>query len=374
MKNILLAVIGLSPQVITETLFALHQQRRRIDAIHVITTRKGKEAINAILLAPNGGQYYRYCADYGIDPRSIDFGFDHVHVIADKYGIERDDITDEGDNEVLLRKCLELTFKFTKDTNTAVFFSVAGGRKTMTSCLTLAAQLYGRPQDRIYHVLVSPEFESNRDFYYPPPKSIPIELKDAKGHPYIKETKYAAINLIHIPFVSIRDKLAEDMLDKPKDPATLMLSLIREEPYRLTVDILSSKITYKNLEIDMMPARLALYALFAMQKKDCTKEAASCRNCTDCYMDIHDIYKQQDRLIELYSRISGSREPMEMSNSGICGITPENFNSYKSKIKEDLRKGFGLYALPELEIESVGKRPDTRYGLRMERDSIRMTF
>ena len=61
-----------------------------------------------------------------------------------------------------------------------------------------------------------------------------------------------------------------------------------------------------------------------------------------------------------------------MSDSGICGINPENFNSYKSKIKEDLRKGFGLYALPELDIESMGKRPDTRYGLRIGRSKIRV--
>ncbi len=38
MKNTLLAVTGLSPQVITETLYALHQNNRKVDGIHVITT------------------------------------------------------------------------------------------------------------------------------------------------------------------------------------------------------------------------------------------------------------------------------------------------------------------------------------------------
>ena len=60
MKNILLAVTGLSPQVITETLFALHQSNQRVDAIHVITTRDGKETIFANILAGKSGQYYRY--------------------------------------------------------------------------------------------------------------------------------------------------------------------------------------------------------------------------------------------------------------------------------------------------------------------------
>ena len=45
MKNILLAVTGLSPQVITETLYALHQSGRYVDAIHVITTLDGKKKI-----------------------------------------------------------------------------------------------------------------------------------------------------------------------------------------------------------------------------------------------------------------------------------------------------------------------------------------
>ena len=45
MKHILVAVTGLSPQVISETLFALHQRSQRVDAIHVITTRDGKERI-----------------------------------------------------------------------------------------------------------------------------------------------------------------------------------------------------------------------------------------------------------------------------------------------------------------------------------------
>ena len=156
MKNIVLAVTGLSPQVITETLFALHQNNQRVDAIHVITTRDGKEMIFANLIELKSGHYYRYLKEYWINPSSIDFGPQNIHVIADDHGIEIADITSEYDNERLLKKCLELSFHFTGQKDTSVFFSVAGGRKTMSSCLTLAAQLYGRPQDRLYHVLVSP--------------------------------------------------------------------------------------------------------------------------------------------------------------------------------------------------------------------------
>jgi len=283
-RNILLSVVGLSPQVITETLFALHQQGRKVYSIHIITTRSGKEIINAFLLSPKDGKYYQYLKEYGLDQSRIDFGFDNIHTIKDGNGIEMDDIMDEEENEWLLKRCLELTFQFTSDSNTSVFFSIAGGRKTMSACLMTAAQFYARPQDRLYHVLVSPEFESNKNFFYPPRKSVPIELKDQHGHPYTKETKYARITLVPIPFVSVRQQISGDLLREPKDPATLMLSLVKETPVSLIIDLVHAKLIYKNLELDLMPARLALYAFFALQKKNCRKQITSCRSCSDCYL------------------------------------------------------------------------------------------
>jgi hypothetical protein len=42
---------------------------------------------------------------------------------------------------------------------------------------------------------------------------------DNNGQPFFKETRYAEVNLIHIPFVSIREQLSPDLLKEPKDPA-----------------------------------------------------------------------------------------------------------------------------------------------------------
>jgi len=334
MKNILLAVTGLNPQVITETLYVLHQNNRNVNAIHVITTRDGKEKIYAELLGERDGHYYRYLEEYNIDPGTIKFGHRNIHVISDEHGIEIPDIVSESDNEQLLKKCLELTFHFTKDTETAVFFSVAGGRKTMSSCLTLAAQMYGRSQDRLYHVLVSPEFESNRDFYYPSKESRTIELQDIQGQPFFKQTRYAQVNLIHIPFVSIREQLTTDLLREPKDPGSLLLSLIKEDVPWLTVNLIAGKITYKKLELDMMPARMALYAFFAMQKKNCPLDTENCGNCTECFIDIQMVFKKQDHITDLYRKVCGTRPLNEMSDTGITNLSADNFNMYKGKIKK----------------------------------------
>lgn len=374
MKNVLLAVSGLSPQVITETLYALHQQHKRIDAIHIITTRPGKEKINAFLLSSTDGRYYQYLKEYGIEPSSIDFGFHNIHSIKNGHAVEIDDIEGEEENELLLKKCLELAFTFTRDPDTAVFFSIAGGRKTMSASLTLAAQMYGRPQDRLYHVLVSPEFESNRDFYYPPRKSLSIEIMDKKGERSLKETRYAKITLVSIPFVSVRDRIADDLLKQPSDPATLMLSLVREESPRLTIDLVNAKITYKNLEMDMMPARLALYAFFAMQKKNCSRDTKNCTNCFECYISFDGIEDAKDEIAALYRKIPGSRDLSEMSKTGIKALDIDNFRSNMSKIGKDLAKGLGLYATYDLAIEPFGKRPDTRYGLKLDKSRIKIIF
>ncbi len=63
-----------------------------------------------------------------------------------------------------------------------------------------------------------------------------------------------------------------------------------------------------------------------------------------------------------------------MSNTGIKNLSSDNFNSYRSKIKADLLKRFGPYALRELEIGPVGTRPNTRYGIRMDRGKIEIVY
>jgi len=374
MKRILLAVCGLSPQVITETLYALHQNYQLVDAIHVITTRDGKEGIFAQLLSGKSGHYYRYLAEYGIDANSIDFGPDNIHVITDEHGNEIPDIVSESDNERLLGKCLELAFRFTADPATAVFFSIAGGRKTMSACLMVAAQMYGRPQDRVYHVLVSPEFESNRDFFYPPRESKIIELSDASGQPFFKETKYAEINLVHIPFVSIRERFSGDYLDSPRDPGTLLLSLIKEEEAKLTVNLLDLKVIYKHLEADLMPARLALYVFFVLQKKNCPKDVSSCGKCRECFMNIQEILGNQGVIADIYGKLGKHYYLGADRVSGIMKLDKENFNSYRSKVNADLRKIFGHHAVKDIGISSIGRRPNTRYGIKLDKSRIEVIY
>jgi len=86
------------------------------------------------------------------------------------------------------------------------------------------------------------------------------------------------------------------------------------------------------------------------------------------------IYDKQDEITDLYRKISGSRPLDEMSDTGITNLSADNFNMYKGKIKSDLLGRFGLYALKDLEISSVGTRPNTRYGIRMDKNRIEIVY
>jgi len=371
MKTWLIAICGLTPQVITETLYALHQQGRKVDGIRILTTREGKSKIYSSLMAPKEGHYYRYLKDYGIAPDTIDFSSRHIRAVCDDSGMEIDDITCGEDNELFLRACMETAFELTGNQGNSVIFSIAGGRKTMGACLALAAQAYGRPQDRICHVLVSPEFENCRDFFYPPPVSEAVTLTDQLGQPYNKETRYARVTLIPMPFFSIRDRLSDRLLKVPESPATLMLSLVHDRHGEMIVDIAARKVSWKGIEVDLMPARMALFTFFVLLKKEGKCLKPSCKCCRDCFLSTPEIIRRSDEIAALYRRMA-IRDTEEMSDSGIQSLNKENLAMYRSRLNEDLQRGFGAQEVRHFEVTATGRKPNKQYGIPLDRERIKV--
>lgn len=375
MKRYLLALCGMSPQVITETLYALQMEGRMVDGIRILTTRQGKREVNAGLLNPEDGHYYRFCRDYGIDPDTIDFQPKHVIAVRGEHGMELDDIASDDENEAFLRACMETAFELTADPGRAVYFSVAGGRKTMGSCLTVAAQCYGRPQDRIYHVLVSPAFENSRDFFYPPLEDRLLELRDPanRNETMFKSTRDARISLVPMPFISLRASLSDVMLQGPESPQSLMLSLVRDPLPELVINLPDRKVIWKGKEVDMRPSWLALYAYYAITKKEKDCDGRDCRQCRDCFSSFDDYENARERVAGLYALIDDNRESDAVTKTGIKGLDIGNFNQYRSKINSALVQSFGTGEATLLAIESCGRNP-SRYGIPLDRERIRVVM
>ncbi|MBW2220713.1 MAG: TIGR02584 family CRISPR-associated protein, partial [Deltaproteobacteria bacterium] len=95
---------------------------------------------------------------------------------------------------------------------------------------------------------------------------------------------------------------------------------------------------------------------------------------TDCFIDMQAVFERQNELTGIYKKISGTRPLDEMSSTGITGLDSENFQMTKGKIKKKLLDRYGLYALKDLEIASIGSRPNTRYGIRMDKSAIEVVW
>lgn len=372
MRTVLIAVCGLAPQVITETLYALHQQNRLPDVVRVLTTRAGMDICHAQLFAGGQGQYYQFLQEYQIDPAQIDFNPKSIICIGAENNRFIDDICDEDDNCAFLEMCMQLAFQLSSDPNTTIYYSIAGGRKTMGSCLSLTAQLYGRPQDRIFHVLVTPEFENNRDFYYPPNPPREITLFDNRRQPYQKNTSYAQVQLVPLPFFPMRDKISDPLLQQVETPSSLLMSLIEEDKPQLILDLNSRKIIWKNCELDISPALLAVYAFFAEQKKLASCANNRCRGCSKCFLTVPQVLAQDNqlRIAELYRRIKPNCDAAAMSDTGINSLSAENFNSTRSKLNRKLEDHFGAYEKETIQLAPIGVKPGVCYGLKLGREQI----
>jgi CRISPR-associated protein (TIGR02584 family) len=100
MRRILLAVTGLSPQIVTETLYALAVQQRWVPTeVRIVTTQRGAAHARPALLSDDSGWFHRLREDYQLP--EIEFGTEYIHVIRGPNGQPLDDILSDSDNETV---------------------------------------------------------------------------------------------------------------------------------------------------------------------------------------------------------------------------------------------------------------------------------
>ena len=263
-RRLLVAVTGMSPQIVTETLYALAVAQKPPfipTGIRLITTEAGAKLARQKLLEPESGQVPRLCADYGLPP--VEFDSAHIMVLEDSRGQPLSDIRDLGDNTRAANTIAAAMRDFTQDEDSALLVSIAGGRKTMGFYMGYALSLFGRVQDRMSHVLVSPPYESVPDFFYPTPKASVV--RDSNGNPH--DARDAEVTLADIPFVRLRAFL------EPATPGgeVSFTALVKEAqrelspppPVSLKLDPAELKVTAGDFSFNLPPANFAFYWMLA---------------------------------------------------------------------------------------------------------------
>lgn len=173
--TVLLALCGMSPAVITETVWALARETPpvRLHRIVVLTTVRGRAAIRSELF--ESGVWAALRGELNAGDGEYRFGDtgDSLRVFPSFDGArDLDDILTSEDSVAVGDFVLENLRQFTESANTRVVCSLAGGRKTMSALAALSMTLLGRPDDRLCHVLVPPPFDSPRldpKFFFPQP-------------------------------------------------------------------------------------------------------------------------------------------------------------------------------------------------------------
>ena len=362
-RRILVAVTGLSPQIVTETLYALAFARtpRFIPTeVRLITTEEGAQRAQLSLLHEQTGWFHRLCKDYQLPP--IAFRPEQIHVLRNARGNPLGDIRSVADNTVAADAITELMRELTGDGDSALHVSIAGGRKTMGFYLGYALSLYGRIQDRLSHVLVNAPYESHPDFFYPTPKSELIHTPGPSGRPY--DARDADVTLAEIPFVRMREGLDPKLMEGNANFSGAVADAQRSlPPLALKLEPASESVTIAGETFRLLPNLFALYWMLAERLLDG-------RGGTHWS---EDRYVQE--FLSYYGRLvrTMSAEYERAEQAAKHGLTGENVDPIKSHIKRSFESHVGRRRAAPYLIKKQDHIPGTRYrrfGLDLPREVV----
>ncbi|MCX7957435.1 MAG: CRISPR-associated ring nuclease Csm6 [Deltaproteobacteria bacterium] len=196
-SGILISVVGISPQVVTETLYALVKQKNEtIDEIFLITTSKGKDTIINSKFAQKIQEFNT------IYKTNVSFSEDNIFVILNRNGEELYDIRDAEESEFTADFIYEkMKFLKSKYWHKKFHCSIAGGRKTMSAYMALMLNILGDREDKLYHVLVPSEVERDKNFFFPIPGG---RIICSDGSEKLHEV--IVIDLVDISYVRLKNK------------------------------------------------------------------------------------------------------------------------------------------------------------------------
>jgi len=348
-RRVLLAVTGLSPQTVTETLYALARATPAFlpTEIHLLTTAEGARLARAALLHTDGGQFHALLADYPALGHPA-FDEESIHIITDAEGQPLADIRSPADNAAAADAITALVAELTRDDNAALHVSIAGGRKTMGFYLGYAFSLFGRPQDRLSHVLVSPPFENHPEFFFPPARPRRLATRDGRH----VDTADAAVTLAEIPVVRLRHGLPDKLIDGRAGFVDTVDALQGSfAPPRLEIDLAGRSARCAGRNVSLTPALLAWLAFWA--------RAARTGRPMRHWREI-----EPAEFLRPYARVVGpDAEALDAAARRLSdGMEKEFFEQNNSKLETALKLALGQGATPYL-LAREGRKPNTRRGL-----------
>ncbi|KHT63553.1 CRISPR-associated protein [Photobacterium gaetbulicola] len=369
MKNILLATTGASPQVLTETLYAIHQSGRPFpDEIKVITTSSTKPMlVNGLF---RDGHLNALKTEYSLP----EFKFDEedIWLIEDGEGKPIDDAKSIEDQTYMADFIVRRVFELTRDDNTAIHASLAGGRKTMAFYFGYAMSLLGREQDVLSHVFVDDKFEFVRDFWYPTKQSKWVTGKHGQGEVDLSE---ANVTLAEIPFVRMRNSVDSTLVDTMNNSSfSQAVGMLNASHGDISVRVSTRALTVSAVGVDvkLTKKQMAFYQFIInlghdgmLVDRDFTSNRAYAveflKKCMELGTD---------------ERVFGTLKtnPDEIRSGRYCdkfkGMEKGFIQQLCSMINSELKKALPQEVASKITIQSAKEKHDYRYAVLSEERDI----
>lgn len=361
-RRVLLAVTGLSPQVVTETIYALAVQRQPAwipQEVRLVTTAEGAERARLTLLDRKSGWFHRLRREYRLP--EIRFNESGIRVVVDGAGRPLADIRTVADNMAAADFLLQEIREITRNPRSELHVSIAGGRKTMGFFAGYALSLCGRPQDMLSHVLVDPPFESHPGFFFPTREPHVIHTPPPESRPL--DASQARITLAEIPFVRLRELLERSGRPGKGGYAEAVEAVQREVNPQVEVDCACGVIRAGGTPVRMRPAELAFYAMIARAMRQgrpvrCPPGAAD---------------EPLARLfLAEYERCAGGRDIGRTMQALRKGMEREYFLERVSRINRALAEALGEARAFPYQIRPAGRRSEADYRLGLGPEAIRL--
>jgi CRISPR-associated protein (TIGR02584 family) len=273
-ETVLLSVVGMSPAILTETVWALAHEPEPVlpSKIIVLTTSTGRAVVQNSLFAPkpalgnitpwdalrnvlaSKGHDLTHRLRFGETGQDIRVFTTHDPATGRTH--ELPDIRSPEDNRAAADFLLEQVRSLVENPDIHLIASLAGGRKTMGALLYACMTLIGRETDRLTHVLVSEPFDTLRDFWFPGQPGDPLAAPSGKSK---HDAATARLELADVPFVPLRNLFQRD-LGRPVGHFQALMDHCREQVRQRVGENLRLTLETARPEIEVNGTRLRLSA------------------------------------------------------------------------------------------------------------------
>ncbi|HIF5972564.1 TPA: CRISPR-associated ring nuclease Csm6 [Vibrio parahaemolyticus] len=373
MKNILISTVGASPQVLTETLFVLHQSGRPFpEAVYVITTQSSfSSLVNGLF---RDGHLQALKDEYQLP----DFEFDesHIWLIEDENGEYIDDAKSIEDQTSMADFITRKVYELTQDSNSSIHASLAGGRKTMAFYFGYAMSMFGRSQDVLSHVFVDDDYEFVRDFWYPTKQSKWVTGKYGQGE---IDLSRAQVTLAEIPFVRMRESvepsLITSMANLSFSQTVGMLNATHKNDLQVEINTASRIITTSGVETKLTAKEMAFYTWLFDKGSEGLVVDRYFEDDLQHSIDYLNNYSELASDPRVFSTFKTTPEDFRAGDHAtLSGMEREFLQPICSNINRKLRKELPLKIADKLEINSSSEGTEQRYRVALAESNCQIQW